>query len=60
MTKFGTVAVTDHPFRDLDIERSILAPEGHRVAEHQPALDVLETEPPSRDPRLLGALEASR
>jgi D-3-phosphoglycerate dehydrogenase len=31
----GTVAVTDHPFRDLDIERSILEPEGYRVEEHQ-------------------------
>jgi D-3-phosphoglycerate dehydrogenase / 2-oxoglutarate reductase len=31
----GTVAVTDHPFRDLDIERSILEPEGYRVVEHQ-------------------------
>ena len=35
MTDAGTVAVTDHPFRDLDIERSILEPEGYRVAEHQ-------------------------
>ena len=31
----GTVAVTDHPFRDLDIERSILEPSGYAVAEHQ-------------------------
>jgi D-3-phosphoglycerate dehydrogenase len=29
------VAVTDHPFRDLDIERSILEPAGYSVAEHQ-------------------------
>jgi D-3-phosphoglycerate dehydrogenase / 2-oxoglutarate reductase len=35
VTEAGTVAVTDHPFRDLDIERSILEPEGYRVAEHQ-------------------------
>jgi D-3-phosphoglycerate dehydrogenase / 2-oxoglutarate reductase len=35
VTDAGTVAVTDHPFRDLDIERSILEPEGYAVAEHQ-------------------------
>jgi D-3-phosphoglycerate dehydrogenase / 2-oxoglutarate reductase len=35
VTDAGTVAVTDHPFRDLDIERSILEPEGYSVAEHQ-------------------------
>jgi D-3-phosphoglycerate dehydrogenase / 2-oxoglutarate reductase len=35
VTDAGTVAVTDHPFRDLDIERSILEPEGYRVVEHQ-------------------------
>jgi D-3-phosphoglycerate dehydrogenase / 2-oxoglutarate reductase len=35
VTEAGVVAVTDHPFRDLDIERSILEPEGYRVAEHQ-------------------------
>lgn len=35
MSEAGTVAVTDHPFRDLDIERSILEPEGYSVAEHQ-------------------------
>jgi D-3-phosphoglycerate dehydrogenase / 2-oxoglutarate reductase len=35
VTDAGTVAVTDHPFRDLDIERSILEPHGYRVAEHQ-------------------------
>ena len=34
MTEAGTVAVTDHPFRDLDIERSILEPEGYSVADH--------------------------
>jgi D-3-phosphoglycerate dehydrogenase len=31
----GTVAVTDHPFRDLDIERSVLEPSGYAVEEHQ-------------------------
>jgi D-3-phosphoglycerate dehydrogenase / 2-oxoglutarate reductase len=35
VTNAGTVAVTDHPFRDLDIERSILEPHGYSVAEHQ-------------------------
>jgi D-3-phosphoglycerate dehydrogenase / 2-oxoglutarate reductase len=35
VTDAGTVAVTDHPFRDLDIERSLLQPQGYRVAEHQ-------------------------
>jgi D-3-phosphoglycerate dehydrogenase len=35
VTDAGTVAVTDHPFRDLDLERSILEPEGYRLAEHQ-------------------------
>lgn len=35
MTDVGTVAVTDHPFRDLDLERSILEPEGYAVEEHQ-------------------------
>ena len=35
MTEARTVAVTDHPFRNLDIERSILEPHGYRVAEHQ-------------------------
>ena len=35
MTDTGTVAVTDHPFRDLDIERAILEPKGYSVAEHQ-------------------------
>lgn len=35
MTEAHTVAVTDHPFRNLDIERSILEPHGYRVAEHQ-------------------------
>jgi D-3-phosphoglycerate dehydrogenase len=35
VTEAGTVAVTDHPFRDLEIERSILEPEGYAVAEHQ-------------------------
>jgi D-3-phosphoglycerate dehydrogenase / 2-oxoglutarate reductase len=31
----GTVVVTDHPFRHLDLERSILEPEGYAVEEHQ-------------------------
>jgi D-3-phosphoglycerate dehydrogenase len=35
VTEAGTVAVTDHPFRDLDIERSVLEPEGYLVVEHQ-------------------------
>jgi D-3-phosphoglycerate dehydrogenase len=35
VTEAGTVAVTDHPFRHLDIERSILEAEGYTVAEHQ-------------------------
>jgi D-3-phosphoglycerate dehydrogenase len=35
VTDAGTVAVTDHPFRDLDIERSILEPGGYSVSEHQ-------------------------
>jgi D-3-phosphoglycerate dehydrogenase len=35
VTKAGTVAITDHPFRDLDVERSILEPQGYQVAEHQ-------------------------
>ena len=35
MTDAGTVAVTDHPFRDLDIERAIHEPRGYSVAEHQ-------------------------
>jgi len=35
VTGAGTVAVTDHPFRDLDIERSILEPNGYSVEEHQ-------------------------
>ena len=35
MTEAGTVAVTDHPFRDLDIERSILEPHGYALEEHQ-------------------------
>jgi D-3-phosphoglycerate dehydrogenase / 2-oxoglutarate reductase len=35
VSEAGTVAVTDHPFRDLDIERSILETEGYSVAEHQ-------------------------
>lgn len=35
MSEGGTVAVTDHPFPDLEIERSILEPEGYRLAEHQ-------------------------
>jgi D-3-phosphoglycerate dehydrogenase / 2-oxoglutarate reductase len=35
VTDAGTVAVTDHPFRDLDIERSILEPNGYSVEEHQ-------------------------
>ena len=29
------MAVTDHPFRDLDMERAILEPQGYSVAEHQ-------------------------
>ena len=29
MTDAGTVVVTDHPFRDLDIERTILEPKGY-------------------------------
>jgi len=35
VTGAGTVAVTDHPFRDLDVERSILEPRGYVVEEHQ-------------------------
>jgi D-3-phosphoglycerate dehydrogenase / 2-oxoglutarate reductase len=35
VTDTGMVAVTDHPFRDLEIERAILEPKGYSVAEHQ-------------------------
>jgi D-3-phosphoglycerate dehydrogenase / 2-oxoglutarate reductase len=35
MTEAGTVVVTDHPFRHLDLERSILEPAGYAVKEHQ-------------------------
>jgi D-3-phosphoglycerate dehydrogenase len=38
------VAVTDHPFRDLDVERSVLEPAGYEVVEHhcKTAHDVAE------------------
>jgi D-3-phosphoglycerate dehydrogenase len=35
VTSAGVVAVTDHPFRGLEIERSILEPVGYVVEEHQ-------------------------
>ena len=35
MSDGGTVVVTDHPFRDLELERSILEPEGYALEEHQ-------------------------
>ncbi len=35
MSESRTVVVTDHPFRALDLERSILEPEGYAVEEHQ-------------------------
>jgi D-3-phosphoglycerate dehydrogenase len=35
VTDAGTVVVTDHPFRHLDLERSILEPAGYSVEEHQ-------------------------
>lgn len=35
MSDAGTVVVTDHPFRDLELERSILEPDGFSVEEHQ-------------------------
>ena len=35
MSDAGTVVVTDHPFRDLELERSILEPEGYTVEERQ-------------------------
>jgi hypothetical protein len=52
VTDAGTVALTDHPFRDLDIERSILEPEGYP----EEALRDLQRKAAEN---LLGALEAT-